>query len=508
MQLNKVIGYTRVSTTMQVEDGNSLENQAHDIREYCTRMGLDLVEIFTDEGISGKSMEKREGIQQALSAIMDKQANGLIVWKASRVSRSAIDMLKIIECLNKNGAALISIKDGLDTSTYMGKILAQMCGIFAEMERENIITQVRGGMTQKARQGEYNGGVVPLGYITEDKRLVVDSEKVDIVKNIFSEYIKGNGYMTIAEKLNKKGNKTQQNKLFSGNSIKNILTNRVYTGSIVWGRHNAKDDSSIIISEGAHEAIIDEKTFQLVQEMVKNNPRHHVKQFNSNHLLSGLLRCPECGYGMSIQKTISKGRDYYYYVCNQYSNKKAGCHPNSIRKEKIEEEFYELFERFINDPKFYDKILDGLSNTLNQIDIIEKEIEQHLKKIQDIKRKQDTLQEELLEGSQEYRQMIREKIELKFKEKARLEEEIEVKKQQINRLRENTLDINEVKQILAKAGKALKLMPSKAKQTIVRKLIKEIQVENGKIKSIEFKFAPGFGETDSTVNRTINNSDN
>ena len=73
----------------------------------------------------------------------------------------------------------------------MGGYFLIFAGIFAEMERENIITQVRGGMSQKAREGEWNGGKAPLGYDLVEKKLVINEEESKTVKFIYTEYLKG-----------------------------------------------------------------------------------------------------------------------------------------------------------------------------------------------------------------------------------------------------------------------------------------------------------------------------
>lgn len=328
MQKRKTaVGYIRVSTDEQVRDGYSLDNQEAVIRKKCNNEEWELLDIFHDKGISGALLEQRTGLNALLRFIKNAKVDYLIVFKLSRLSRRVEDISSLSKFLNDNDCYLISIEDGIDTSTPMGKYFMYFAGVFAEMERDNIIIQVKGGMSQKAREGEWNGGKPPLGYDLIDKKLVINDEQAEIVKLIFSEYLKGNGYKTIAAILNKRDFKTGTGSTFSGNSVKDILKNPTYAGKIRWGhrtdwgkRHEdnkrkRKYNEEPIISDGKHEAIIDPETFNRVQELIEGNPRRNMKRFNGNHLLSGLLRCPDCDYGMSIQPVRKKGKTYEYYTC-------------------------------------------------------------------------------------------------------------------------------------------------------------------------------------------------
>ena len=191
----------------------------------------------------------------------------------------------------------------------------------------------------------------PLGYILINKELVINEAEAEIVKLIFTEYLKGDGYKTVAKTINEKGYRTRKGSTFSGTTVKGILTNPTYAGKIRWGKlkdwgkKNADGErkreynNEMIIVEGIHEPIVELETFNKVIEILEGNPRHNVRQFTSNHILSGILRCPDCGYGMSIQIAKSRGKTYSYYSCNQYANKKT-CSPNLIPQETIENEFF------------------------------------------------------------------------------------------------------------------------------------------------------------------------
>jgi site-specific DNA recombinase len=324
-------------------------------------------------------MDERDGINSAKDRIKVDKVDYLICWKTSRLSRRAYDIVETVRFLENNKTTFISIEDNIDTSTPLGSAFLIIGGVFAEIERKNIIAQVPSGMHQKARSGGWNGGIAPLGYNLIEQKLIVNPEEKVIVEEIFDLYLKNNGYKTIAQILKDKGLTTRANKFFSGNSIKEILRNPTYCGKIRWGKlenWNQKNEEKmrkrvyteeIELYKGIHEAIISEDIFNAVQEKIENNPRSHVKPFRSNHILSGLLKCPECKGSMSIQKTTSKGKTYFYYQCNSYANKKD-CAPNLISQNDIESEFFDVLDRIIYQDNFQNLLLTGLEKTNQNIE--------------------------------------------------------------------------------------------------------------------------------------------
>lgn len=434
------------------------------------------------------------------------------------MSRKFDDLHAIAKQLKENETILISIKDNIDTSTSMGETFLKLAGIFAEMERENIIVQVRGGMAQKAKEGEWNGGTAPLGYDLVDKKLKINEEESKIVKLIYNEYLKGNGYKAIAAQLNDNGVKTKKGGTFSGNSFKDILRNPTYCKKIRWGyrkdwgkRHGEEGkrkrvyNDEPVIAKGIHEAIIDEETFNKVQDLIKNNPRHHMKRFNGNHLLSGLLRCPDCGYGMSIQPIKRGQKTYEYYTCNQYQNHHKKCKPNMINKAKIEPEFLDILEKKVNEPDFQKSILSSLNSSNEQVKEMEKAIRSKEKEIKQSEEKLEDIIDELLEESSErvktaLRQRM-EKLSLRIEE---LQTEIEKKRTNIKNLESQNLNQDEIVEVFQYVGKVIKSIDDKEKQqSLIRKLVAEIQVEDKHIKEVHFRFSKKFRIGGGKGNRTI-----
>ncbi|WP_425448736.1 recombinase family protein [Dethiothermospora halolimnae] len=386
MENNKnVVGYVRVSSDEQVE-GYSLDNQREDIKKYCDLHDLNLIGIFSDEGISGKNIEKRKDFKDMINFIEAGKANCIVIWKASRISRNFLDFAEMLKKFEEIKCRLISVKDNYDTADPSSKLSMYMHGIIADLERDNLRVQVRGGMRKRAREGRFNGGNPPFGYNynRKIKELLLNEDEKGIVKEIFDLYLKGWGYSKIAKHLNSFGYKTKKGNNFSLNAVKGILKNPIYAGKIRWERYKDWDknkrkglNKEYIYVDGIHQAIISEEKFELVQEKIKNNPKSGNTGKPSNYLLSGILRCPACGYGMAVQKITKKNSINYYYTCGAYQNKK-GCSPNSNKMEKIDNQFIELMSNYVNNLS-----LEQIKKSLAKDKSIEKsEIE---KKINDVK---------------------------------------------------------------------------------------------------------------------------
>ncbi|ERN51618.1 recombinase family protein [Alkalihalophilus marmarensis] len=503
MGIINAVGYIRVSTEEQATDGYSLENQKSVIHTRCKNEGWNLNRTFQDRGKSGSTIEKREGLKELLNYVREYNIDYVLVYKLSRLSRKISDVASIAEHFENLGVKFISIEDKIDTSSVTGKYFLMMAAIFAEMERDNIILQVKGGMEQKARQGEWNGGSPPLGYDLVDKKLLVNRKEAEIIVYIFNEYLKGKGYKAISKELNDKGWKTKKGKNFNGVGIKEILRNPTYRGQIRWAyrkewnkldseyKRKRKYNEELILSKGIHKAIINKAVFEEVQQRIENNPRHTMKRFDGKHLLSGLLRCPDCGYGMSIQIVKRKDKVYEYYSCNQYQTYKR-CKANSIAKNKVEEEFLAIFQQAIAKPEIIETMLKSVSKLNNQSTEIEKNLERKKRELKTLKSKESKLFDELLEGNDNYKNTVRIRIQEVTDKIASIELEIKAAMISLERSKDSNFDSNEIMLLFSKVGKVIRLLDKPKQQSLVRKLVTQVKVEGKSIKEVQFSFQKGL----------------
>lgn len=224
--------------------------------------------------------------------------------------------------------------------------------------------------------------------------------------------------------------------------------------------------------------------------MIEENPRRGVKRFVAYHLLSGLLRCPSCGYGMSYQVITSKGKKYEYYSCNQYANKKT-CKPHLISKDKIESQFLDILEKIVNEDNFKTMMKKSLGNTDKQVNQIEKEIKVLEGKANSLKNKQDKVLDELLEEySIGIKQVLCDRLDRTVTEIKDIENKRLKLSEKMHEIQVQTLDVDDTLKIIEKVGRAIRLIDdAEAKQKLVRKLVKKITLsEDNKIKEIHFSY--------------------
>ena len=165
----KVVGYTRVSTQEQADSGAGLEAQRAAIESDAARRAWTLVAIHEDAGASGKSMDGRPGLQQALAAVEGDEASGLVVAKLDRLSRSLLDFAAIMERARRNGWSLVALDLGVDTSTPAGEMMAAVLATFAQFERRIIGQRTRDALAVKRAQGVQLGRPRSISADTVDR---------------------------------------------------------------------------------------------------------------------------------------------------------------------------------------------------------------------------------------------------------------------------------------------------------------------------------------------------
>ncbi len=402
--IKRVAIYCRVSTVEQAEEGYSIDEQNLKIREYCEREGHEIYNLYEDRGISGKNITNRPGIKQLLQDATENKFDLVIVWKLNRISRKLLDILNIVELLNKHNIAFRSLTENFETETPSGKLQLNIMGAIGEFERETIAENIKLGMGAKARLGEWCGGVV-LGYdiveIPSDgkkrksTKLQINEREANTVRRIFDLYSQGYGYKAVVNRVNKEGYKTKRNNEFAVATVKEILKNPVYIGKI---RYNVRQDWSKkrrnninpnpILSDGKHEPIIDMETWNKVQVILKERSKKHNKIYDSEFPLTGILKCPVCGAGMTISRSTSKRKDgtkkvLEYYSCGNWKNKgTAVCKSNSIRVEVADEYVLNKIMTLINNKSILKKVIDNINKnkssklqpTIDELDRITNEI--------------------------------------------------------------------------------------------------------------------------------------
>ena len=200
-----VIGYVRVSTEDQAENGISLAEQRTRIKAYCAAHGLELARIASDNGRSGKATANRPGLLRALEELDDAEAEGLVVCKLDRLSRTTTDILGLVERANRDGWQLHSIHEHLDTTTAAGRFVVGILSLLAQMEREQTAERTRSALAELRRQGKRISGRPPFGYRFEGDDVIPEPEEQRILARILELRAAGLGARRIAKALNDTG---------------------------------------------------------------------------------------------------------------------------------------------------------------------------------------------------------------------------------------------------------------------------------------------------------------
>lgn len=186
---HRVLGYARCSTTEQAESGLGIAAQKATIWSECQRRGWKLVEVVTDEGESGKSLD-RPGLQSVLERIACHEVDGLVAAKLDRISRSVRDFADLLEWFSATRASLVAVDVGVDTSTPGGKLVCSVFSAVSEWERDVISARTRDGLAALRAKGR------PIS-----RAAVADHPKV--ANRILTLRAKGKTYQAIADALNK-----------------------------------------------------------------------------------------------------------------------------------------------------------------------------------------------------------------------------------------------------------------------------------------------------------------
>lgn len=207
----QAIGYVRVSTEGQADNGVSLDAQRAKIAAWCDLNGYSLGEVFVDAGLSGTRADNRPALQQALAAVCRERGACLVVYSLSRLARNTRDTIDIATRLERAGVDLASVSERIDTSSAAGKMVFRLLGVMAEFESDQISERTAVAMQHKRRQGE-RVGAVPVGYdlAADGVSLVenhVEQQIVGMVKELRS---RGYSMRAIAAELTVRGIQTKQ----------------------------------------------------------------------------------------------------------------------------------------------------------------------------------------------------------------------------------------------------------------------------------------------------------
>jgi site-specific DNA recombinase len=311
--------YTRKSTEHGLElEFNSLDAQREACEAYIKSQASQgwraLPEQYDDPAYSGGNLD-RPALQRLLKDVDAGRVDVIVVYKIDRLTRSLADFAKLVEAFDAKSISLVAVTQQFNTTTSMGRLTLNVLLSFAQFERELSSERVRDKIAASRRKGKWTGGTVPLGYDAKDKKLVVNKTEAETVRYIFRRYIELQSFAKLVEDLDGKGIVTKRRTTkvpkyqggipFTYGPLAHFLKNRLYTGDI---GHKDK------WFRGEHAAIIDRKTFDQVQQLLKSSSvRRKATRSASQAMLQGKL-FDDRGNRMSPSYSTKNGIRYRFYV--------------------------------------------------------------------------------------------------------------------------------------------------------------------------------------------------
>lgn len=218
----QVVGYCRVSTQEQAEEGCSIEAQKDKIQQWAELHDAEILDVFQDAGISG-TKTNRPGLLSAMETACQTRAV-FVVYSLSRFSRSTSDTLRLTSQLQKAGAELVSVSEQIDTISAAGKMVFRILAVLNEFETELGGERTKAALDWRRRQGLKTGGYVPYGYTADkDGKLTKNPEEQRTIRRILRMHSGGQCYADIVRYLNDHEIPSKTGKHWYIQTVKNIV---------------------------------------------------------------------------------------------------------------------------------------------------------------------------------------------------------------------------------------------------------------------------------------------
>lgn len=328
--------YTRKSVEADKDqEFNSLAAQYEQVRRYIENRHSEGWRIFPeryeDDGFTGANID-RPGFHRLQATIDRREVNAIAVVSLDRVSRNLADQIAFRQFLNDRGVRLISINEPFEFGSDIGALMADITGAVSEYERKSIARRTRDKVHEARRRGMWTGGRVPLGYVVQDKRLIRCPKDAERVIALYRLYLELGSLQSVVRDAHRRGWKTkthtnQSGVTRQGRPIDKSWLHRLLRNPVYIGKMSLKDE----VFEGEHEAIIDEDTWNRVQDQLSHNDHTRGKSVRNkwNALLRGLLKCGRCGATMGHTPIGTGSRRYRYYVCQTAQQRGSEACPDA-----------------------------------------------------------------------------------------------------------------------------------------------------------------------------------
>ena len=492
-------------------ESESVQNQRTLLMQYIKENKFNFVAEYVDDGVSGTSFD-RPAFNKMIDDVEQGKINMVITKDLSRLGRNYVQSGYYTETyFPEHNVRYIAILDNIDTALdSANNDIAPFKSILNEMYAKDTSKKINSVLQSKRKQGEYLG-TAPYGYKKDPENkyhLIIDKEAANVVKLIYEKYLAGFGTMQIADYLSKKkipipsdynkrnrGAKSLTYGLWQQSTVRFILSNEIYTGTVIQGKRkkvsfkskkfiNLPEEDWIKI-ENMHEAIISKEDFERAKKVINATKGSRVVQ--NDYLFKGLLRCYDCKGYIGIRSPDKKGN--IYGRCQRYGRfgKFDVCSPHNFNYQVFEEQMLEVLrevcKEYTNTKKLEEIAKQSKSKQSEEL-CIKKKIDSFKETIEKETRKLEVMYDDRLAGIitlDEY-----------MKNANRIKECVKGYEQSIKELEQELSGENDKTKSESRLDNLIEefLNMEKPTKEIIREFIEKIEIHSDKQVDIYFNFKP------------------
>lgn len=393
--IRRVAGYARVSTDHEDQISSYQAQVDYYTRYISEHSGWQLAGIYTDEGITGTNIKKREGFRTMVADALDGKIDLIITKSVSRFARNTVDSLTTVRSLKDAGVEVYFEKENIWTFDAKGELLITIMSSLAQEEARSISENVTWGHRKRFADGKVT---VPfssfLGYDRgSNGELVVNPDEAVIVRRIYDLFLEGYSYKGIARQLTAEGYQNPTCTPWRITKIRSILTNEKYKGDALLQKSYTADfltkkqiknngEVPQYYVTGDHEAIISPGVHDFVQAII-NQGRKPGGSFSRQRTFSATIRCGQCDswYG---SKTWHAGTKYEKRIwrCNHKYDGEQKCATPSLDEETIKTAFTAALQQMLDGQTRVDEVLDQAVRAELDTSALEAEVEKLLAEVE------------------------------------------------------------------------------------------------------------------------------
>ena len=337
----RVAAYCRVSS----DSGDQLHSFAAQV-QYYTRFinaneGMELVDIYADEGITGTKTAKRDDFNRLVADCKKGKIDRVLTKSMSRFARNTADSIMYARLLKEHGVSIFFEKENIDTAYMSSEMLLALSGAQAQEESISISKNMRWSVERRMKNGTFIPSIAPYGYMLKDREFHIVEQEAEIVRLIFMSYLSGMGKKAIADMLNEmNAPKRFGCDTWRTNTVGYILSNERYIGDALLQKRYTTDTLPFILKynrgqkaqyyvECTNPPIISKEVYEAAQRLINSTQSSH-RGPGAPKLFSKIMKC-RCGASYAPIKVHGK----IYWGCRTHDFDSSKCDAQRIPEKEI-----------------------------------------------------------------------------------------------------------------------------------------------------------------------------